>query len=172
MKRLLSLLILPVLIVMAGPPARAQDKTAAEPDDLRAILEMMRSDVNGFKIRTLNKVMVLTGPEADRFWPIYRNYEKELAAVGDRKVALIREFAALRAAGSMDQKSWDGLAQRWLKNVQERLELWKKYQKKISTAVSPMRAAQFLQVENQMALFVDLSIAAEMPVIGTPAPTK
>lgn len=32
--------------------------------------------------------------------------------------------------------------------------------------MSPIRAAQFLQVENQMATFVDLSIASEMPGIG------
>jgi hypothetical protein len=56
--------------------------------------------------------------------------------------------------------------------VQDRLSLWKKYQKKISKAVSPMRAAQFLQVEHQMALFIDLSIASEMPVLGGSRPTK
>ncbi len=172
MKRLLSCLILPALLAVTCLPVQAQDKALAEPDDLRAILEMMRSDVNGYKIRTLNQVMALTGPEADRFWPIYRQYEKELAAVGDRKVALIREFAALRTAGSMDPKTWNSLAQQWLRNVQDRLDLWKKYQKKITQSVSSMRAAQFLQVENQMALFIDLNIAAEMPVLGTAPPAK
>jgi hypothetical protein len=49
---------------------------------------------------------------------------------------------------------------------QARLDLWKKYYRKISKAVSPIRAAQFLQVENQMALFVDMSIASKMPTIG------
>jgi hypothetical protein len=33
-----------------------------------------------------------------------------------------------------------------------------------------MRAAQFLQLENQLAIFVDLGIASEMPSLGaTPA---
>jgi hypothetical protein len=48
----------------------------------------------------------------------------------------------------------------------DRLALWKKYHQRISRAVSPVRGAQFLQVEHQMALFVDLNIASEMPVIG------
>ncbi len=43
------------------------------------------------------------------------------------------------------------------------------YHQQISDAVSPLRAGQFLQVENQMAIFVDLSIASEMPVLGAPA---
>jgi hypothetical protein len=169
--RFLSL-ILGALITVPCLQGQAQTAPSAAPDDLRAVLEMLRSDVNGYKIRTINQVMSLTAQEAEAFWPIYRQYEKELAAVGNRKVALIREFAALRASGSIDQKTWNSLAQKWLKNVQDRLDLWKKYQKQIGKAVSPMRAAQFLQVENQMALFIDLSIASEMPAIGEPLPKK
>ena len=51
--------------------------------------------------------------------------------------------------------------------MQARLDLWKKYRKKIAKAVSPARAAQFLQVEHQVALFMDLNIAAEMPPLRT-----
>ena len=64
------------------------------------------------------------------------------------------------------------MADRWLANAQERLDLWKKYHQQISFAVSPVRAAQFLQVENQMAIFVDLNIATEMPMVGSPVETK
>jgi hypothetical protein len=62
------------------------------------------------------------------------------------------------------------MADKWLKNIQARLDLWKKYHRKISQAVSPTRGAQFLQVENQMALFVDIGIASEMPQIAPAAP--
>lgn len=142
-----------------------QPKPAVDTDSIRAYIEMLRSDFNTSKIATINQVMQLTGAEAEVFWPIYRNYEKELAAVGDRKLEMIREFAALHAGGTLDSKKADELAKRWLKNVQDRLDLWKKYQKQISKAVSPIRAAQFLQIENQMALFVDVNIASEMPVV-------
>ena len=134
------------------------------------MLESLRSDLNGFKVQVLNQVMALTGPEAEKFWPIYRQYEKELAAVGDRKVALIRDFVNLRGSGKIEPAEWEGLSKRWLANVQERVDLWKKYRKRIAKALSPMRGAQFLQVENQIALFIDLSIASEMPVLGSPTP--
>jgi hypothetical protein len=134
---------------------------------LRAVIEMLRSDVNAFKIRTLNQALQLTGPEADKFWPVYRQYEKELAGVADKKIALLREFGDRCANGTLDNKAADTMAQQWLKNVQARLDLWKKYQKQIAKAVSPARAAQFLQVEHQVALFMDLNIAAEMPALRT-----
>ena len=92
--------------------------------------------------------------------------------MGDRKLALIREFATLHFGGKLDNKQAADLAARWLKNTQERLDLWKKYHKQISKAVSPIRAAQFLQVEHQMALFIDLNIAAEMPAVGTSPPAR
>jgi hypothetical protein len=114
--------------------------------------------------------MKLTGPEAEKFWPVYRKYEKELSAVAERKLALIQEFAPLHFSGRLDDQHAANLADRWLKNTQERLDLWKKYHKQISKAVSPMRGAQFLQVEHQMALFVDLNIASEMPALGTVKP--
>ena len=168
MKTLLRCLLLAVTLPLGTVPAFAQTSPAAgEPDDLRAVIEMLRSDVNAFKIRTLNQALQLTGPEAEKFWPVYRQYEKDLAAVADKKIALLREFGDRCAKGTLDNQAADAMAQQWLKNVQARLDLWKKYQKQIAKAVSPARAAQFLQVEHQMALFMDLNIAAEMPALRT-----
>jgi hypothetical protein len=138
---------------------------AGESDDLRSVLEVFRSDLNASKIRVLNQVMKLNGPEAEKFWPIYRQYETDLAAVGDRKVALIREFVALQKSGGLNDKNAAVLAEKWFAVAQDRLDLWKKYYKQISAAVSPVRAAQFVQVEHQISLLIDINIAGEMPLI-------
>jgi hypothetical protein len=116
--------------------------------------------------------MKLSYAEADKFWPIYRSYEKDLATVGDRKLALIREFLTHHQAGTLTDQNSNEMAAQWLQNAQDRLDLWKKYHQQISDAVSPVRAAQFLQIENQMAIFVDLSIASEMPMVGASPPNK
>jgi hypothetical protein len=167
MKIMIRYLTLALVLGFLFPPAGAPAQTTSAPDEenLQAILDLMRSDTNPFKIRTLNQVMALTGPEAEKFWPIYQQYERELGAISKRGMALIRDFLELQAGGASDQKRWNDLARKWLKLKEDRLALWSKYQKKISKAVSAYRAAQFLQVEHQMALFTDLSIASEMPVI-------
>ncbi|HOX04362.1 MAG TPA: hypothetical protein P5555_18930 [Candidatus Paceibacterota bacterium] len=163
----LHLLLLTVALALGSVASSAQTPADAGSDDLRSVLETFRSDVNAFKVRTLNQALQMTGPEAERFWPVYRQYEKELAAVADKKIALLREFGERCAHGTLDDRAADTMAQQWLKNAQARLDLWKKYQKRIAKAVSPARAAQFLQVEHQMALFMDLNIAAEMPALRT-----
>lgn len=168
--------IVHLLILVAGSLLLCSCATSGKPkasltaDDARAQLEVLRSDFNTYKIHTFNQVMKLTAAEAEKFWPVYRNYEKELAGVGDRKLALIREFMAHHRAGTLDDNNSKAMAEQWLANVQDRLDLWKKYHQQISDAVSPMRAAQFLQVENQMAIFVDLNIASEMPMVAGSAP--
>ena len=168
MKNILRYLLLAAVLPLGSLTAFTQTgPKSSDPDDLRAVLETLRSDVNSYKVRVINQAMQLTGPEAEKFWPVYRQYEQELGRVADKKVALIREFADRCANGTLDNKAANTIAQQWLKNVEARLDLWKKYHKKIAKAVSPARAAQYLQVENQVALFMDLNIAAEMPALRT-----
>lgn len=139
---------------------------AGKSDNVRSYLELMRSETNATKIKLLNELMKLTPEEAKKFWPVYREYEREQGDVGERKLRLIREFFTLYNAGNLNDEAAKKMAPQWLQNAQDRLDLWKKYHAKISTAVSPMRAAQFLQVENQLAIFVDFGIASEMPALG------
>jgi hypothetical protein len=157
-----------VLLLLLAGPLFAQ---RAPVDNTRAYLEILRSDLNADKITLYNRVMQLTEPEAKKFWPVYRDYERELMALSDQRLELIRDFFTRQDTGKLTDEVSKDIADRWLKGVQSRLDLWKKYHKTISEAVSPTRAAQFLQLENQIALFIDIAIASEMPAIA-PASTK
>src|ERR1051326_6488306 len=98
-------LLLPVLLLLPGCASSPKPKAALTQDDARAYIELLRSDINTTKIRTLNQVMKLTAQEAEKFWPIYRNYELELAALGDRKLALIRDFAVHHTSGTLENQN-------------------------------------------------------------------
>jgi hypothetical protein len=147
-------------------PLLAADKSPEIVDDTHAYFEVLRSQFNSEKVATLNRILKLTADEADKFWPIYREYEKEFAAVGDRKLQLIREFFKDYGRNGLTDESASALAEKWFKNLQDRTDLWKKYHAKLSRELSPVRAAQFLQVEHQMALLVDLSLASDMPALA------
>jgi hypothetical protein len=168
MKNLLVYLI-GVVSICAGMviPASGGDKAKAvsDNDDINEVLKTFRSDVNATKIATLNQVMKLTAAEAEKFWPLYRAYEDEMSTLSERKIKVLRDFSTANSAGKLDNRTAEDIATRWLSGVDERVALWKKYYIQISQALSPIRGAQFLQVENQMALFIDLSIASEMPAI-------
>jgi hypothetical protein len=47
------------------------------------------------------------------------------------------------------------------------LDLLEKYHAKIEKALTSVQAGQFLQIDNQLGLFIDVVIASEMPTVGT-----
>ncbi|MBX3390582.1 MAG: hypothetical protein KF691_14125 [Phycisphaeraceae bacterium] len=158
-------------VCVSREPAPAKSAPAADnrpkgnSDNLRTLLDTFRSDSNATKIRVLNQALKLTPEEAAKFWPVYQKYEKELNSVIDRRIALIRKFVTLSNEGGLDNANAAMLSTEWLQGEQDRLDLWKKYNKEIGAAVSPIRAAQFLQVEHQIALLMDLDVASQMPAV-------
>jgi hypothetical protein len=153
------------LTLEPAPPQTTEVAPAAAPipENLRQVLETFRSDLNAAKIRTINQSMELTAAEAAKFWPIYQRYETELSAVTDRRIEVLTTFVKLSADGGLSDDNANDIAEKSLQLAQDRLDLWKKYHKEISAGVSPVRGAQFLQVEHQIALLVDMNIASEMP---------
>lgn len=147
-------------------PVRTAEGSAPHPSNLEQLLEMFRSSDNSFKIRAINSALKLTSEEAQKFWPVYQRYEKDQQAQTARRIALIKEFVALSNDGKINNENADKLATEWLKLEEDRIETWKRYYQEIAKAVSPIRGAQFLQVENQLALLMDLDIASAMPAVG------
>jgi hypothetical protein len=126
-------------------------------------LELLRGDVRAAKIEILTESLELSDAEASAFWPIYRQYDTELAALGDRRLALVKRFAA--SYGAMSDEEAEGLVQEWFRLHNDRLKLRKKYFKRVAKEVSAVRAGQFVQVENLLGMLIDIQVAAELPLI-------
>ena len=62
--------------------------------NLTAYAELLRSDVRTQKVAIITEVMGFTETEDAAFWPIYREYDAEMAKLGDERVALIAEYAS------------------------------------------------------------------------------
>jgi hypothetical protein len=158
-------------LASAAPPPRPSKADARPPqrDSLRAYVEALRADLSNGKVRTINGVMKLSDDEARVFWPIYKDYEDELFENGDRRVALIKQYTTLTATRSMTDGNARELVPAWFDFESQQLELLKKYHGILQEKMSPVRAAQFVQIEYRFALVVDLSIASELPLIDAPA---
>jgi hypothetical protein len=135
-------------------------------DNIYNYLQLMRSDVNSAKVEVVNAIMKLSAEDAKKFWPIYRDYEDELGKLAINRAELISEFVQSHTDGSFDNAKAKDMAKRWFKSQRGRLDLLEKYHGKIEKALSSVQAGQFLQIENQIGLFIDVTIASEMPVVG------
>ena len=144
-------------LALVAAPAAAQNDPAAK------YLELLRGDVRAEKIEILTAALDLTEAQSQAFWPIYRQYDTELAAIGDKRITMVKQFVATYDV--MTDEEAGTFARKWMALQKERMALREKYFGKIAKATSNKIAARFLQVENAIGMLIDLEIAAEAPLL-------
>jgi hypothetical protein len=149
----------------AAKPAAPQTPAALSNEDmnLRAYMELLRTDVRKQKTDILGQMMQFDTDEAAKFWPIYNEYNAELTKIGDSRLAMIKKYA--ENYENMTDAVADELIQTATRNEQQRHDLKVKYYGRMKGALGAIAAARFLQVENQLLMLIDLQIASSLPVI-------
>ena len=145
----------------------AQGATTSSSDDtreanLRAYVELMRSDIRSQKVAIITELMAFNEDEDAKFWPVYREYETELAKINDERLAVIKEYAANYE--TLTDAVADRLARAALDLEGRRTALKTRYYDRFKSVLSPKAAARFFQIENQILLILDLQIAASLPI--------
>ena len=149
--------------MLAQTQSAPPDEREAKELNLRAYVELLRSDLRTQKVAIITEMMGFTEAEDAAFWPIYREYEGEMTTLGDERVALIQEYA--NAYSKMTDAAADALATKALDLESRRQEVKRKYYERFKQALSAVTAARFLQVEHQLLLLIDLQISAALPII-------
>lgn len=130
--------------------------------NLRAYVELLRSDLRAQKVAIITEIMQFTEAEDEKFWPIYRDYETELGKINDDRMAMIKDYAEHYDA--LTDEVADRLATKALDLEARRHALTAKTYERCKAVMAPKTAARFLQVEHQIMLLLDLQIAAALPV--------
>jgi hypothetical protein len=149
-----------LVLAQAGQVASPGDTREA---NLRAYVELLRSDVRAQKVAIITELMAFTEAEDAKFWPVYREYDTELTKLNDDRLALIKEYAANYER--LTDEVADRLARGALDVEARRHALKARYYDRFKTVLSPKAAARFLQVDNQILLILDLQIAAALPIV-------
>jgi len=151
--------LLPLLVALVVPVV----PRVAVADDMDKYVELMRSDLRNGKTALLTEALKLSDADGKKFWPIQREYETELAKVGDQRIQLLKDYAA--SYDSLTANQAKSLMDRAFKIESARLSLLKKYSDKVAKAVSPPVAARFAQVEAIVNSLIDLKLRAETPLV-------
>ena len=108
--------------------------------------------------------MQLSAADAAKFWPIYEQYDEELAKLNDQRVANIKEYAS--SYDQMTDDKADELIHKAMSFRKQRAELLAKYYELVKQSLGGITAARFIQVEDQLLLIIDLQIDSSLPVVG------
>ncbi len=140
-------------------------RVGASPEDFgsQSYEEVLRADLRAKHAEVIGKAMRLSGKEAEAFWPIFGDYQKDLKKLNDEKLEILKEY--YRNYEKLTEEKAYELAERVLDYEAGRIKLKRYYFKRFSKALSPQTAVRFFQVENQIQALVDLQIASELPLV-------
>jgi hypothetical protein len=161
-------MVLALLFFAVGARAQTTQQAtlspSSDPKNIQAYIDLLRADVRQQKAEMLGAVMQLSAAEAAKFWPIYEQYDEELAKLNDQRVANIQEYAS--SYDQMTDAKADQLIRKALSYRKQRSELLAKAYESVKQTLGGITAARFIQVEDQLLLIIDLQIDSFLPVVG------
>jgi hypothetical protein len=166
LKKTLSVATLVALATLTVGIARAQTESdaAKQRAELDKTIELMRKDVRAEKADILGKTMALDADQAAKFWPVYKQYEAEMKALGDERLGIIQDFA--EHYDTLNDAKANALLDRQMAFEEQRLALMKKYKNELLNAGLPAKTvARFFQVESRLDKLIDLKVASEIPLV-------
>jgi hypothetical protein len=155
-----ALAVLACGLTAATTPCLAQ----AGQGNLKDEIELTRSEVQSRRQEIVKELMELTPQESEGFWPIYRDYQRDAATLGDQRVALIETYFA--NADRLTDKQADQLLDDAFKLRKNQLDLQKKYVGKYRKVLPPVKVARLYQIENALDAIISANLQASMPMIG------
>jgi predicted negative regulator of RcsB-dependent stress response len=165
------LLILTILAgcTVAGAQQTSQSQAApaaaenSQQKNIQEYIDLLRSDVRHRKAEIMGAVMDLNADQAAKFWPIYNQYDKELAKLSDLRLANIQAYA--QNYDHMTDAKANELVQNAFAYHKQRTELLARYYDRVKASLGAIEAARFVQIEDQLLNIIDLQIASHLPVV-------
>ena len=106
--------------------------------------------------------MHLTEAEATAFWPVYDNYQKDLTALNNRSMKLIKDYSD--SYGSMTDPAAKGIVDSFLAIEKDRIQLMQTYAPKLRKVLPEVKVARYYQIENKIRAVVNYELASEIPL--------
>ena len=143
--------------------ARPAARPSIDAGNLRAFIELARSDLKTQKTLIIAQNIQFTDEEAAEFWPLHSEYNLALNQLLDERLRLLNEYAGIYK--TMTDQQATALVNKVFAWEEKRTKLKRTWFKKFSKVVPAKKAAQFFQIENQLNAALDLQLAASLPLI-------
>jgi hypothetical protein len=148
------ILLFPVLL-LAAAVAFGQSS-----GDMEILKEKIRAD----KKLVIASNMDLTEAEAEKFWPVYENYNKELEGIRERVKSLVEDYAEAYNTNAFSDEKAKQLIKDMVAIEEAEVALKKEYLPKLEKALPARKVARYLQLENKIRAATQYELAAYIPL--------
>lgn len=111
-----------------------------------------REKLNAYKIGFFTKKLSLTSSEAQKFWPVYNEYQEEKIKLQTERLGLIRMFN--QGESTMSDEQILRLGDRLVEAQVKETEMSVKFHEMLKQVLPPAKVIRFYQAENQFRVFL------------------
>ena len=137
-------------------------KAAAEPTP-EQIVAQFRDDLQAKSADVMAKALTLTADQATKFWPLYKEYQKEQAAIVDGQIKATQKYA--QNYGKLSDADALAFINALLTRDQKTHDLRVKWLAKFQTVVPAVTAARAIQVERRLGLVSQIGVSSQIPLV-------
>ena len=158
-------------VVLTRWPAQSQaipeqgtqtQTTETQKTNVKEYIELLGSDVQQEKAQIMGAVLRLNNEEAEKFWPIYDEYEAELTKLNQQRAQNIQDYA--RSYSQLSDERANGLVKAELDSMKQRTELANKYHERVKASLGAVNAARFFEIDGQLNSIIDLQLDSSLPL--------
>lgn len=147
-----------ILVLSIAPTAYAQDKPAA-PLTSAEWLAKIQAD----KKAIVAKTMDLTAEEAKKFWPLYAQFERELAVPQSNYTRAVLDYIATE--GSLTDANAKRITEQVLTAARDEARLHDKHYRQLLKVIPARKATRYMQIEGKMQAIVRYESAKAIPLV-------
>jgi hypothetical protein len=123
---------------------------------------LLRKDLRAMKMQVIGQNMSLSDAEAQKFWPVYNHYVRDLSEVNDQKYALLKQYAEMWS--TMSDEDAMIYVRHWLEVDGQAQALRLKYVPVVSQVLPGKKAATFFQLDRRLNMIIDLQLFSQIPL--------
>ena len=148
------------LVALLGlvSPVWSQQMTKA---DMEILHEKIRADKKLFVAANMR----LSEAEAKSFWPIYDQYQQDLAKINRKTGNLLQSYANDYRNKTLTDGKAKTLIDEFLAVQLSEAKLQGRYVPKISMALPAIKVARYLQIENKIRAVLKYDLANKVPLV-------
>jgi hypothetical protein len=125
-------------------------------------IALLRQDLRAKKMQVIGENMSLSDTEAQKFWPVYNHYVKDLQEVNNQKYALLKQYAHMWS--TMTDQDAMIYVRNWLETDAQVQALRVKYVPLVNQVLPGKKAATFFQVDRRLNMIIDLQLFSQIPL--------
>ena len=103
--------------------------------------------LNAYKIAFFTRRLNLSSPEAEKFWPVYNEYQRQKVAIQLERNSILKNFN--QNENNLNDNQLSELGDKLISTMVQETEIAVTFHKKLKEILPPAKVIRLYQVENQ-----------------------